>query len=132
MAENLDIRETVPVNARRIYEAWLDSREHTQFTGSEAWVEGFIGGRFRVWDGYIQGKTLALEPYCRIVQSWRTLDFMDYDPDSRVEILLLEKERGTEVRLIHTGIPEGQSQEYKKGWVNFYLKPMKDYFENGY
>jgi activator of HSP90 ATPase len=33
------------------------------------------------------------------------------------------------MRMIHTGLPSGTEEEYKKGWVEYYLKPMKQYFK---
>jgi activator of HSP90 ATPase len=36
---------------------------------------------------------------------------------------------GTRVTIIHSEIPAGQGEGYKKGWKDFYFKPMKKYFE---
>ncbi len=99
-------------------------------TGSEATVEPRINGRFTAWDGYIEGTTVELEPNKRIVQKWRTSDFPPNCPDSKIEIILEEVENGTRLTLIHSDIPEGQSDEYKKGWKEFYFDPMTRYFED--
>jgi activator of HSP90 ATPase len=88
-----------------------------------------INGKFTAWDGYIQGTTIEMEPNRRIVQRWRTTDFPSNSPDSVVEVVLEEVENGTKVVLIHTEIPEGQGEDYKKGWKEFYFNPMKDYFK---
>jgi len=97
-------------------------------TGSQAEVEGRSGGPFKAWDGYIWGKTIELEPNRRIVQAWRTSEFPEDSPDSRVEILLEEVPDGTNVILNHTEIPDGQGDEYKQGWDDFYFTPMRAYF----
>jgi activator of HSP90 ATPase len=86
------------------------------------------GGSFKAWDGYIWGKTLEVEPYRRIVQAWRTSEFPEESPDSRVEILLEESGGETKITLIHTDIPEGQGDSYKQGWEDFYFTPMRAYF----
>lgn len=64
-----------------------------------------------------------------IVQSWRTSEFTDNDEDSKLIIRFKEIESGTALTLIHSNIPEGQTQ-YKQGWIDHYFIPMKQYFEN--
>ena len=97
-------------------------------TGNPANVDGNVGGNFTAWDGYIFGSTLELEPGQRIVQAWRTSEFPDDAPDSRLEILFEEVPGGTKVTLIHTDMPEDQAGSYRQGWEDFYFKPMKEYF----
>ena len=64
----------------------------------------------------------------KIVQSWRTSEFGENDEDSILTILLQETDNGgTQLTMIHSNIPEGQTQ-YEKGWVNHYFEPMKGYF----
>ena len=87
-----------------------------------------VGGKFKAWDGYIFGSTLELEPDQRIVQAWRTSEFPDNAPDSRLEILLEKVTEGTKVTLIHNDMPEDQIDSYRQGWEDFYFKPMKEYF----
>lgn len=127
--ESFKVSAVMPVNAKMLYEAWLDSKEHSEFTGGEAVIDPKAGGSFSAWDDYISGKTLELEPYRRIVQSWRTSDFPDGSKDSNLEVLFEEVEKGTKITLVHTDIPEGQGEDYKKGWNDFYFEPMKEYFE---
>ena len=97
-------------------------------TGSPANVDGKVGGKFTAWDGYIFGSTLELEPDQRIVQAWRTSEFPDEAPDSRVEIVLEEVKGGTKVTLTHSNMPKGQVDSYLQGWEDFYFKPMNEYF----
>lgn len=97
-------------------------------TGSAATGQAKVGARFTAWDSYIEGANVEMEPYRRIVQSWRTSEFPEGSPDSRLEVLLEEAKGGTKVTLVHTGIPEGQGEQYKQGWRDFYFKPMKIYF----
>jgi activator of HSP90 ATPase len=128
MTEKLKMSATISAKPEEIYESWLDSKKHSEMTGSEAKVQPRINGRFTAWDGYIEGKTVEMDPGRRIVQKWRTTDFPSGSPDSNVEIILEEVEKGTKIVLIHTEIPEGQKDDYKQGWKDFYFDPMKDYF----
>jgi activator of HSP90 ATPase len=128
MTESISVSSIFNVTRQKIYQAWLNSREHTAFTGSKAAISARKGAKFTAWDGYISGKNLELTPNKRILQSWRTTEFSSDDPDSLLEILLDEKNGKTTVTIRHTNIPEGQGKGYKKGWVDFYFKPMKAYF----
>ncbi len=118
----------IPAKASDIYEAWLNSEGHTAITGSPAHVDGKVGGKFTAWDGYIFGTTLEVTPNQRIIQSWRTSEFPDDTPDSRVEVLFEEVPGGTKITLTHSDMPEDQVESYKQGWDDFYFKPMKQYF----
>ncbi len=115
-------------SAKTIYTTWLSSEGHTNMTGGEATLSAKVGERFTAWDGYIEGTNIALEPYTRILQSWRTSQFEEQEPDSQIEILLHEVEGETELSLIHRNVPES-GEHYIKGWDNHYFKPMKDYFQ---
>jgi activator of HSP90 ATPase len=129
MTEELSAFDIFPVSPKRIYEAWLDSNEHTAFTNSEAKIDPVVGGDFSAWDGYITGKTILLEPYTRIVQSWRTTDFPEDAPDSILEILIQPADVGCQVILNHTGLPDGRADEFEQGWEDYYFAPMQGYFQ---
>ncbi|HZM22774.1 MAG TPA: SRPBCC family protein [Anaerolineales bacterium] len=128
MKNGFTISEMIPAKASDIYEAWLNSEGHTAITGSPAHVDGKVGGKFTAWDGYIFGTTLEVTPNQRIIQSWRTSEFPDDAPDSRVEVLFEEVPGGTKITLTHSDMPEDQVESYKQGWDDFYFKPMKQYF----
>ena len=128
--ESLRLSIILPANPERIYNAWLESAAHAAFTGSAAEIDPVIGGHFTAWDGYIQGINLELEPYHRILQSWRTTDFPEGSADSRLEVRLEPIEGGTRVALHHYDIPEGQGEDYRQGWEDYYFKPMVEYFSS--
>ncbi len=129
MAESFELSTFFPkISAERIYRAWLDSREHSEFTGSPAQVDPTVGGKFTAWDGYISGKTIELEPFHCILQAWRTTEFPEESPDSQLEIQIEDAEGGAKVTLIHTDIPDGQGEDYRQGWDEYYFQPMQRYF----
>ena len=128
MKKSLSVTVQLPATPEAVFKAWLSSKEHTEMTGSAAKVEPGVGGSFTAWDGYISGKTLELVPHSRIVQAWRTNEFRDSDPDSRIEIVLRAYRGGTKLTLTHSGIPEGQADSYRSGWEEWYFAPMRDFF----
>jgi uncharacterized protein YndB with AHSA1/START domain len=114
-----------------VYRAWLSSEEHAKFTGSPANIDPSIGGSFTAWNGYISGTTLEMEEGKRIVQSWRTTEFPDESPDSRIEVVFEPMGDGTTVSINHSGIPDGQTEDYEGGWEKFYFEPMREYYAGG-
>jgi activator of HSP90 ATPase len=129
MTDSLDISAVIPAaTAEQVCSAWLDSAQHSAFTGSPAVIARDGEQQFTAWDGYISGRTLEVEPPNRILQTWRTTEFPAGSPDSRLEILLKDVDEGVHLALIHTGIPSGQGENYRQGWEDYYFKPMRAYF----
>jgi len=119
---------TIKATAKQIYKSWLSTQRHSKMIGSSAFVSDRVGETFTAGEGYITGSNVELEPYNKIIQSWRSTDFKDDEEDSQIEILLSENENETTLILKHTKVPEAGDQ-YKKGWEEHYFTPMKDYFE---
>ena len=129
MADQFTVSTKINASPKEIYDAWLDTKKHAAMTGSTAFVTPGVGGKFSAWDGYIEGTTLELEPNKRIVQAWRSSDFPEGSPDSRVEITFEQAGEGTKVTIKHTNLPDGRGPEFKDGWDEFYFEPMKAYFK---
>ena len=126
---NFEISAVIPATPDMIYDAWLNSEDHSQMTGGLAKISADIGDTFEAWDGYIQGKNLELETSKRILQSWRTSEFKETEKDSLLEILFDAEEGGTRVTIRHSELPD-HGMQYEQGWIDAYFIPMKDYFGN--
>jgi activator of HSP90 ATPase len=63
------------------------------------------------------------------VQEWRSSDFPDGSVASRFEIDLKETEGGTELSIVHPGVPMEIAEDIAQGWKDFYCEPMKKYFK---
>ena len=128
MTDTIELSTTFPVTPERLYRAWLDSAEHSAFTGAEAVIDPTVGGAYTAWDGYIEGLTLELEPSRRILQSWRTSEFPPDNEDALLEVLLEPLDGGTKLTLINTNLPPGDGPKYEDGWQESYFDPMREYF----
>jgi activator of HSP90 ATPase len=128
MSESFSVSTVLPASPQELYGAWLGSSAHAEFTHSPAEIDAQVGGKFTAWDGYISGTTLELEPPRRILQAWRTTEFPVGSPDSLIEVLFEESGDGTRLIINHTNIPDGQAEEYRLGWEDFYFTPMLEYF----
>jgi activator of HSP90 ATPase len=128
---DFEVSDQIPATPAAIYEAWMSSEGHSAMTGAEAHVGPKVGDPFDAWDGYIQGKTLVLEPPHRIVQSWRTREFTDDNADSKIEVLLVEIDNGTLVTVRHLNVPSDHQGYEDGGWQESYFTPMRAYFDKG-
>ncbi len=116
------------VSPQEIYDAFLSSKGHSDMTGGAAKMSNKVGAAFSAWDGYIAGKNLELVPGKRIVQSWRTSEFPDDAEDSVLTIELKKTAKGTQLKMTHAHVPDGQEEQYGPGWHENYWEPMKAYF----
>jgi len=132
LSKTSTIKQKVLVKAKpeEVYEAFIDAKKHSEFTGSKATCNAKVGGKFTAWDGYIFGKNLELEPGKRIVQEWQTTEWPAGEPPSRLELEFTQVKEGTEISMIQTGVPAEQAAEIKQGWIDFYWDPLKQYFKN--
>lgn len=129
MPYQFEVSDTLPAKPRRIYDAWLSSAEHALMTGSEhADISPDLGATFEVWDGYITGHTLDLEPGVRIVQSWRTTAFTDDEGDSQITVTFKAEGAGTRVTVLHENVPDEHKGYENGGWQESYFEPMKRFF----
>ena len=123
------VKAIIPASPEIVYNAWLDTRQHTEMTGGDATVSDEVGESFMTWDGYISGQNMILTPHSRIVQTWRTSDFSMEEENSLVDISFKEVDGKTELNLHHSNLPE-HGEQYRKGWDVHYFTPMKTYFES--
>jgi len=121
-------RVSLPAAPEEVYEAFMDAKKHSEFTGSKATSNPKAGGKFTAWDGYISGKHLELEKGKRILQEWVTMEWPKGYPPSKLELTLKRVEGGTELAMIHSSVPEEQADDLAEGWNEFYWKPLKEYF----
>lgn len=115
------------VTPRALYDAFLDSREHSAMTGGGARMSARVGGSWSAWDGFLTGKNVELYPGKRIVQTWRGTDF-PRDHHSTVSFTFARVPSGTRVTLVHAGIPDDLVAAYTQGWRDSYWTPMRAYF----
>ena len=126
--EALRVTSTIPVAPTTLYFAWIDSEHHSSMTGGAAKLEPVVGAKYSAVGGYVTGKLVILDLGRRIVMSWRTTDFPRDAADSRVEVHFETLGPSTRILILHTEIPEGQSEQYKTLWNDKYITPMRAYF----
>lgn len=108
----------------KLYAAYLDSAEHSDFTGCPTRISPKEGTSFRAMD-YITGKNLSLVKNKQIVQSWRGDDWKASDPDSVFILNFTPEKKGTRVEMIHAGVPDRHKRSLSSGWHEHYWRPLK-------
>lgn len=121
---------TISASPEAVYGALMNSKKHSQMTGSPAKISSAVGGKISAWDGYISGKNLELVPGKKIVQEWMTTEWPEGYPPSRLEITLSPAKGGkTELKMVQSKVPAEQAPNYEKGWYESYWEPMESYFK---
>jgi activator of HSP90 ATPase len=128
--KSITIHQEIDFNAspQRIYEALLDAKQFTAFSGRAAEINRDVGGAFSLFDGHINGRNVELVPNKRIVQAWRTVDW----PEGVYSIAKFElKAQGPGTHLIfdHVGFPERLHDHLAAGWEENYWSLLRKYFK---
>lgn len=127
------IRQEVDIKAspNRVYDALLNAKSFSEFTGAPAEIDPRSGGAFSCFGGIITGRNVELLTNRRIVQAWRVAIW----PDGLYSIVRFELQpQSSETRLImdHVGFPEDMrahlnGDEAEGGWHRRYWEPLKKY-----
>jgi activator of HSP90 ATPase len=113
----------------QLYNALLDSKRFTDFSGRSAQINREVGGEFSVFKGHIIGRNLELVPNQRIVQAWRVVTW----PEGAYSIVRFELKpqgSGTHVVFDHIGFPEGLRDHLASGWDENYWSLLRKYFRD--
>jgi len=112
---------------KQLFEALLDTKQFSAFSGMPAQIDRSVGGAFSIFDGHIIGRNLEVVPNQRIVQAWRVVDW----PEGVYSIAKFEfKPQGTGTHVVfdHTGFPENLRDHLAEGWQSHYWDLLPKYF----
>ncbi len=110
-----------------VYQLLADSKLHSTVTRHTAKISRKVGGTFSAYSGYIKGINVDLVPGKRIVQAWRSREFPAGIFSMATFNLTPTKNGGTELVLIHRGVPKPLIAALEKGWRKSYWDLMKRY-----
>ena len=127
--KSITIHQEIEFNAtpQQLYEALLDSKRFTEFSGRPAEINREVGGAFSLFKGHIVGRNLELVPNERIVQAWRVVTW----PEGAYSIVRFDlKPQGSGTHLVfdQIGFPEGLHDHLAAGWGENYWSLLKKYF----
>jgi activator of HSP90 ATPase len=111
---------------QRIYEALLDGKQFTAFSGAPATINREAGGAFSLFGGHIIGRNIELTSNQRIIQAWRVVTW-DEGVYSIARFELKAQGSGTHVIFDHTGFPAGKKEHLAEGWKENYWGKLEKY-----
>ena len=117
----------LPAPAERLYATYLDPAAHAAVTGAPVIVSADPGAPFLAFGGQISGVTLSAIAPRLIVQSWRSTNFHDTDPDSTLILAFTPEGANGRIDLIHIDVPEQDYQGVGEGWEKYYWEPWRRY-----
>jgi activator of HSP90 ATPase len=127
MTRAIHQEEDFKAGPRQIYEALLDAKQFSAFSGGRAAeIHREVGGAFSLFAGHIVGRNLELVPNRRIVQAWRAASW----PEGIYSIArfeLLGQGSGTRVMFDHTGFPPELAEHLESGWNENYWTALQKY-----
>jgi len=120
------IRQSVTFNAKAhdVFEALMDSKKHTKFTGEPAKISRKIGGKYTAYGDYMGGENLEIIPDKKIVQTWRSSDLPE-GCETKITFTFKQEKGKTKMAFSHYGVPENRYEDLRKGWIDFYWTPLK-------
>jgi activator of HSP90 ATPase len=121
----------LPAPAAELYDMYMDSETHAAFTGAPAKISDEPGSPFEAFGGLLLGTMLQVVKPHLIVQSWRSVNFADDDPDSTLIISFVEEEEGEgRIDLVHLDVPDSDFQGVTGGWESRYFAPWLTYLQS--
>lgn len=127
MAKNIHQEIVFNASPQDIYEAYMNAKQHSEYTAATAEINREAGGAFSCHGGRITGRFIELIPHQRIVQAWRVNDDWEDGVYSIVKIELKSEGDKTRPILDHAGVPEGKHDHIDTGWHKRYWEPLQQY-----
>ncbi len=121
----------LPAPAETLYDMYMDPEIHGAFTGASAKISEVAGSPFEAFGGLLLGTMLQVVKPRLIVQSWRSVNFSEDDPDSTLIISFTPEVDGEgRIDLVHLDVPEDDYQGVSGGWESRYFTPWLSYLQD--
>ena len=120
---------TLPAPASELFRMYLDAETHAAFTGAPAKIGDEPGAAFEAFGGLLKGTMLQVVRPRLIVQSWRSVNFADDDPDSTLIITFTPEDDDGRIDLVHIDVPDADLQGVTGGWESRYFSPWLDWLQ---
>ena len=125
------IQQTVvlPSPPDKLFDMYLDPKEHAALSGGEVLISPEPGSEFRAFNGMLSGRMLVVVPKRMIVQTWRSIHFGPDDLDSILTLTFRDDPAGGRIDLVHVNVADQDAEQVNEGWKKFYWTPWRRYLE---
>jgi len=117
----------LPAPAEVLYATYLDAAKHAEITGAPVTISAESGSLFSAFNGSITGTTLTAIPSRLLVQSWRSTNFNQDDPDSTLILSFVPEGKDGRIDLVHLDVPSVDYRGVTEGWEKYYWGPWRLY-----
>jgi len=132
LTKTTSFKQQITINATptELYTQIMDAKKHSKLTNSKVVIKDKMNTEFSVYDGYAYGKNVELIPNKKIVQTWRAHeDNWNGDILSEITFKFIPiNEHKTKIVFTQKNIPDIVAEQFKKGWTNYYWKPLRRLF----
>jgi uncharacterized protein YndB with AHSA1/START domain len=129
MCKTIKQRVKFKADPATVYDLLADSRKHSAFTGRQAIISRKIGGTFSIGESDVSGINVDLVPGRRIVQAWRHRRFPEGIFSMAAFTLTPTPDGGTELVLVHRGVPKDLIPETEQAWRDQYWSRIRTYLD---
>lgn len=129
MCKTIKQRVKFKADPATVYDLLADSRKHSALTGKQAIISRKIGGTFTIGDDDVTGINVDLVPGRRIVQAWRHRRFPEGVFSMAAVALTPTPDGGTQLVLVHRGVPKELIAETEQAWRDQYWSRIKTYLD---
>lgn len=129
MPKTIQQEVLLPAPPERLFEMYLDPKQHAAFTGAEVAISPVPGSEFKAFNGMLSGRMLVVVPQRMIVQTWRSVHFGPDDPDSILVLRFYDDPAGGRIELVHVNVADQDAEQVKEGWGKYYWTPWRTYLQ---
>ena len=104
---------------------YLDPSFHQGITGAPVVIGDERGAPFEAFNGSLTGTTIEVVRPTLVVQSWRSENFKDTDPDSTLILSFTPEGNKGRIDLIHLDVPDQDYDGVTRGWEQYYWEPWR-------
>lgn len=117
----------LPAPAASLFEMYMDPVKHAAITGAPVTIGDQPGAPFQAFNGTLTGAMLHVIPRRLVIQSWRSTNFNDGDPDSTLILAFTPEFMNGRIDLVHLDVPVQDYQGVTEGWEAYYWDPWRRY-----
>jgi activator of HSP90 ATPase len=125
MAQTVHQTIILPARPDRLFDMYLDPKEHAAFTGAPVTIAARPGAAFSAFGDKLSGTILHVAPKKMIVQTWRSVNFPAEAIDSVLVLTFWPNEQGGRIELTQVNVCDEDFEGVNKGWPKFYWEPWK-------
>lgn len=120
----------LPASPEVVFDLLVDPVLNSRFTGSPSTGSGEVGETMVSRNGHIIVRHLELQRGRKIVQEWSTSEWPADLPPSRLEIEMRPFGKGTDLRLVQTGVPSEMLNGIEQKWFELYWDPIYEHLRS--